>query len=66
MALFKKYNKVKMPNLHLTPVDVKTLLDYFDKQTATVAQAGDSSADSTGAMKPEPVSTKTSQVPGRN
>ena len=23
MALFKKYNKVKMPNLHLTPVDVK-------------------------------------------
>jgi hypothetical protein len=65
MALFKKYNKVKMPNLHLTPVDVKTLLDYFDKQTAAAAQAGDSSADSTGTMKPEPVSTKTSQVPGR-
>ncbi len=54
-----------MPNLHLTPVDVKILLDYFDKQTAAVAQAGDSSADNTGVMKPEPVSTKTSQVPGR-
>jgi protein SCO1/2 len=66
LALFKKYNKVKMPNLHLTPVDVKTLLDYFDKQTVSVAQAGDSSADSTGVMKPEPVSTKTSQGRGRN
>jgi protein SCO1/2 len=65
VALFKKYNKVKMPNLHLTPVDVKTLLDYFDKQTATVAQAANSSAESTGAMKTVPVSTKTSQVPGR-
>jgi protein SCO1 len=66
MALFKKYNKIKMPNLHLTPVDVKALLDYFDKQTASAAQAGDSSANSTGATQPEPGSTKTSQAPGRN
>jgi len=66
LALFKKYNKVKMPNLHLTPVDVKTLLDYFDKQAAAVAHAGDSSAENSGAMKPEPISTKTSQIPGRN
>src|SRR6476620_5912408 len=66
VALFKKYNQVKMPNLHLTPVDVKTLLDYFDKQAASIAPAGDSSAENTSAMKPEPVSTKTSQVPGRN
>jgi hypothetical protein len=42
------------------------LLDYFDKQTASVAQAGDSSADNTGTTKPEPGSTKTSQAPGRN
>jgi protein SCO1/2 len=66
VALFKKYNKVKMPNLHLTPQDVKTLINYFEKQTATVAQAGNSSSDSTGAMKTAPVSTKTSQAPNRN
>ena len=66
VALFKKYNKVKMPNLHLTPQDVKTLINYFEKQTATVAQAGTPSTDVTGAMKTAPVSTKTSQAPNRN
>jgi len=65
VALFNKYNKVKMPNLHLTPVDVKTLLDYFEAQTAA-AQAVNSSADNTSAMRPGPESTKASQGPGRN
>jgi hypothetical protein len=55
-----------MPNLHLTPADVKKLIDYFEKQTATAAQAGDSSADTTGAMTTGPISTKTSQAPNRN
>jgi hypothetical protein len=50
----------------LTPADVKKLINYFEKQTTTAAQAGDSSADSSGAMKPEPISTKTSQAPNRN
>src|ERR1051326_8265365 len=45
VALFKKYNRVKMPNLHLTPKDVNVLLDYFDQQTSIVAQAGDASPD---------------------
>jgi protein SCO1/2 len=66
VALFNKYNKVKMPNLHLTPVDVRLLLDYFEQQTAIVAKASDSSVDTTGAVKPGPESTKTSQGPGRN
>jgi len=66
LALFNKYNKVKMPNLHLTPVDVRTLLDYFDKQTAAITKASDSSAESSDAMRAEPISTKTSQGPGRN
>jgi len=61
VALFNKYNKVKMPNLHLAPVDVTTLLDYFDARTAAAAaQAGDSSD------KADSDSTKTSQGPGRN
>jgi hypothetical protein len=55
-----------MPNLHLTPVDVKTLLDYFEKQTASAAQAGNSSTGTAGAMKTAPVSTKTSQALSRN
>jgi protein SCO1/2 len=66
VALFKKYNKVKMPNLHLTPADVKKLIDYFEKQTASAADAGNSSADSTSAMTTGPISTKTSQAPNRN
>jgi protein SCO1/2 len=44
VALFKKYNKVKMPNLHLAPVDVKTLLDYFESKTVAAAQADGSSS----------------------
>jgi protein SCO1/2 len=62
IALFNKYNKVKMPNLHLAPIDVKTLLDYFDSKTAAAAQGGDLS----GSSKVESDSTKTSQGPARN
>jgi protein SCO1 len=60
VALFNRYNKVKMPNLHLVPVDVKTLLDYFESKTA-VATQGNESSDKT-----ESESTKTSQGPARN
>jgi len=42
LALFNKYNKVKMPNLHLAPVDVKTLLDYFASKTAAAQSDGSS------------------------
>ena len=65
VALFNKYNKVKMPNLHLAPADVKTLLDYFDAQTAAAAQGSDSS-EKPETTKTESDSTKTSQRPGRN
>jgi len=44
VALFKKYHQVKMPNLHLAPVDVKTLLDYVDSHPAAAAQGDGSSA----------------------
>jgi protein SCO1 len=47
VALFKKYNKVKMPNLHLAPIDVKTLLDYFESKAAAAAQS-DGSANKKG------------------
>lgn len=65
VALFNKYRKVKMPNLHLAHVDVKTLLDYFDARAAAMAQ-GDPSADKAETVKTESDSTKTSQGPGRN
>ena len=59
LALFNKYNKVKMPNLHLTPVDVKTLLDYFESKAAAAGRNSDSSD------KADSESTKTSQGLGR-
>jgi protein SCO1 len=65
VALFKKYNKVKMPNLHLAPIDVKTLLDYFDARTAAASQTGEPS-ERPESTKAESDSTKTSQGPGRN
>jgi len=64
VALFNKYNKVKMPNLHLPQADVKLLIDYLDSQTA--AQADASVADKPGAARVESDSTKTSQGPARN
>lgn len=64
IALFNKYNKVKMPNLHLPPADVQLLIDYLDAQTA--AQAGNSGADKSGAAQAVADSTKTSQASGRN
>jgi protein SCO1 len=67
VALFNKYHKVKMPNLHLAPLDVKTLLDYVDSRTAAMAQGSGSSPDqAAAATKTESDSTKTSQGPGRN
>jgi hypothetical protein len=49
-----------MPNLHLAPVDVKTLLDYFESKAGAAAQSTDSSD------KTESESTKTSQGLARN
>ncbi len=43
VALFNKYNQVKMPNLHLAPGDVKMLLDYFASKTAAAQADGSSS-----------------------
>lgn len=64
VALFSKYNKVKMPNLHMPPADVQLLIDYLDAQTA--AQTSASVADKSGAVRVESDSTKTSQGPARN
>ncbi|MGC2697070.1 MAG: SCO family protein [Candidatus Angelobacter sp.] len=62
VALFNKYNKVKMPNLHMPAADAQILIDYLDSQSA--AQS-DSSGDKAGVAA-ETDSTKTSQGPGRN
>src|SRR5215467_5825091 len=64
MALFKKYNQVKMPNLHLPPADVQLLIDYLEAQTA--AQSETSGAEKTSAVRAESESTRTSQGPGRD
>lgn len=69
VALFTQYRKIKMPNLHLAPVDVKTLLDYFDAQAAAISSGhspGNSSPDKPEGTKEESASTKTSQGPERN
>jgi protein SCO1 len=65
IALFNRYNKVKMPNLHLPAADVRILLDYLETQSAAAAQtSAPSSARSTS--KAEFNSTKTSQGPARD
>jgi protein SCO1 len=65
IALFNRYNKVKMPNLHLPAADVRILLDYLEAQSAAAAQtSAPSSARSTS--KAEFNSTKTSQGPARD
>lgn len=65
VALFRKYNQVKMPNLHLAPVDVKTLLDYFKSKTAA-GQASDSTSQKAESAATESNSTRTSRGPRRN
>jgi protein SCO1/2 len=64
VALFNKYNKVKMPNLHLPPADVQLLIDYLDAQAAAPSDAP--AADKTGEVRAESDSTRISQRPGRN
>ena len=64
LALFKKYNKVKMPNLHLTPVDVKLLIEFLDVQSS--AQKDAPTPGRPGDTRAEMDSTKTSQAPNRN
>jgi protein SCO1 len=66
VALFSKYNNVKMPNLHLPPADVKTLIEYLDAQTAVAAQIGDFYVEKAEPDKPKSDSTKTSQAPARH
>ncbi|HZU34198.1 MAG TPA: c-type cytochrome, partial [Candidatus Angelobacter sp.] len=61
-ALFNKYNKVKMPNLHMPPADVKILIEFLETQAAKSTDA----PNKMGAMKMEPNSTKNSQDPGTN
>ncbi|HEU4416712.1 MAG TPA: SCO family protein [Candidatus Angelobacter sp.] len=62
VALFNKYNKVKMPNLHMPPADAQLLVQYIEAQTA--AQGSSSRGDDSGIAETD--STKTSQGPGRN
>ena len=64
VALFNKYNKVKMPNLHMPAADVKLLIEYIDAQTAAQSNAAPDAKSS--SMKVEPDSTKTSQGPRAN
>jgi protein SCO1/2 len=64
LALFAKYNKVKMPNLHMPPQDVKILIEFLEAQTAAAAQKNVSGV--AGATKAESTSTTTSQGPGSN
>jgi len=52
VALFNKYNKVKMPNLHLPPADVKTMVEFLEQQTAAASQSDSSLGEKTGATRP--------------
>jgi len=66
-ALFNKYNKVKMPNLHMPPADVRLLVDYLESQTqAAAGQNSDSIDTKTPKAEVDSTSTKTSQGAGRN
>ncbi|HEY3770768.1 MAG TPA: SCO family protein [Candidatus Angelobacter sp.] len=64
VALFNKYNKIKMPNLHMPPQDIKILIEFLEAQTAAAAQNNVSAVADT--KKAEPTSTTTSQGPGSN
>jgi protein SCO1/2 len=64
VALFNRYNKVKMPNLHLPPADVRLLVEFLDSQSAAQNPAPEP-AKSRGT-RAEMDSTKTSQGAARN
>ena len=51
-ALFKKYNEVNMPNLRLADIDLHSLIDFLERQSA--AHDKDSTAEKVGAVKAEP------------
>jgi|GEM_PF-336957 len=53
MALFKKYKEIPMPSLRLHEVDVATLIDYMEAQTAAW-RATDSPERKAGTMKQNP------------
>jgi protein SCO1/2 len=59
VALFNKYNKIKMPNLHMPPQDVKLLIEYLETQTA----AHNNASGAANTAKTESISTITSQGP---
>jgi protein SCO1 len=65
IALFNRYNKVKMPNLHLPAADVRILLDYLETQSVAAALTSAPSA-ARSTSKAEFNSTKTSQGPARD
>ena len=50
-ALFKKYNEVNMPNLRLAEIDLHSLIDFLERQSA--AHNKDSTAEKIGAVKAE-------------
>jgi protein SCO1/2 len=49
-ALFKKYKEIRMPNMGLHEVDVATLIDYIDAQTAAL-RAVDSAGKKVAPVK---------------
>jgi protein SCO1/2 len=59
VALFNKYNKIKMPNLHMPPADIKLLIEYLESQTA----AHNNPSGTANTAKTESISTITSQGP---
>ena len=53
-ALFKKYNEVNMPNLRLADVDLHSLIDFLERQTAAHDKEKEASgAEKAGAAKSE-------------
>ena len=50
-ALFKKYNEVNMPNLRLADVDLNSLIDFLERQSAAHDKEAASGAEKAGVVK---------------
>jgi len=50
-ALFKKYNEVNMPNLRLADVDLHSLIDFLERQSAAHDKEAESGAEKAGVTK---------------
>jgi protein SCO1 len=52
VALFKKYNEVRMPNLNMAEIDLNNLIDFLQRQSAAPKDAP--AADKPGATTDKP------------